>query len=376
MSQTPWSAPGNPDDNPGYGYGQPGYGQPGYGQPPSPGAPPGPGYPPSPQWAAARPKPGIIPLRPIGLGEIYDGAFQAIRTNPRTMVGIAAVVLAVTTAVTTVPQAFALLALSDNPLFDPTATPAQPTVDEVTSALAGPITAFLVPTLILSLAVVVMTGLLIVAVSGAVLGQKTTPGQLWARTRGRVLALVGLSLLLTVVQIGIFVVLFLPTVLLLVAGQVAAGVGLGLLALLGSVVLYAVVATRWSLAAPALLLEDLSVVASMRRSWTLVTGSFWRVLGILLLTNIVVGLLMQVLQVPFSILGTLVQVGFGGPSGYSNFLANIGQLALVGIGTVLSGAVLYPFLTAVTALLYIDLRMRREGLDVELMRASEGGIAP
>ena len=34
---------------------------------------------------------------------------------------------------------------------------------------------------------------------------------------------------------------------------------------------------------------------------------------------------------------------------------------------------LYPFTAAVTALLYIDLRMRREGLDVELIRASDAG---
>src|SRR5436189_5109997 len=56
---------------PGTGYGQPGYGQREYGQPGAGyGAPPG-GWAPPPQ----APKPGVIPLRPLAVGEILDGAF-------------------------------------------------------------------------------------------------------------------------------------------------------------------------------------------------------------------------------------------------------------------------------------------------------------
>jgi hypothetical protein len=36
---------------------------------------------------------------------------------------------------------------------------------------------------------------------------------------------------------------------------------------------------------------------------------------------------------------------------------------------VLAGAVVFPFTAGVAALLYLDLRMRREGLDVDLMRS-------
>src|SRR5690625_3944619 len=38
-------------------------------------------------------QPGIIPLRPLTLGEIYDGAFRAVRTNPGVMFGLAAVIV-------------------------------------------------------------------------------------------------------------------------------------------------------------------------------------------------------------------------------------------------------------------------------------------
>ena len=39
-------------------------------------------------------KPGAIPLRPLGLGDMYDGAFRVIRFNPRATVGSAVLVAA------------------------------------------------------------------------------------------------------------------------------------------------------------------------------------------------------------------------------------------------------------------------------------------
>ena len=40
----------------------------------------------------APPKPGVVPLRPLGLGEILDGAVQTIRLNPKVMLGLSAIV--------------------------------------------------------------------------------------------------------------------------------------------------------------------------------------------------------------------------------------------------------------------------------------------
>src|SRR5680860_1646831 len=75
MSETPgWTRPGDA-------------GTPQYGSPPPYGQLP-------PQQPPAI-KPGIVALRPLGLGELYDGAFQAIRRNPRTMLATAAAVITV-----------------------------------------------------------------------------------------------------------------------------------------------------------------------------------------------------------------------------------------------------------------------------------------
>ena len=64
----------------------PGWVPPGYGTPPAPGVAPGPpGYP---SYVLGPPvhKPGVLALRPLGLGDFFDGAFKTIRLNPRAMV--------------------------------------------------------------------------------------------------------------------------------------------------------------------------------------------------------------------------------------------------------------------------------------------------
>ena len=152
------------------------------------------------------------------------------------------------------------------------------------------------------------------------------------------------------------------------------GIGLTLLGLLGWAVVGLWFWVRWGLAAPALLLEHLAVGAALRRSVALVKGSFWRVLGILLLTVVVVYFVMLAVGTPFSLLGNLV---IGLDSQGSGDLPSAGvffaQQAVASLGSVLGSVLALPFLASVTALIYIDLRMRREGLDVELHRAAAGG---
>ena len=73
--------------------GRQGYGQQGYGQ-----APPGQW----PRYGEAAPKPGVIPLRPLGVGEVLDGAFASIRRNPKAVLGLAAVVMTISAVISAV----------------------------------------------------------------------------------------------------------------------------------------------------------------------------------------------------------------------------------------------------------------------------------
>jgi hypothetical protein len=173
-----------------------------------------------------------------------------------------------------------------------------------------------------------------------------------------------------VASIAIAAVLLAPGALVLLAdGDPLLGVLLLLIGVLLALVVYlALFYGFWALAPPALLLENLSIPAALARSARLVRRSFWRVLGIMLLTTLLVGFLSGVISVPFA-LGSMA-IGFAQETPYGSFWLTLLQLLVSQIGSVLSGAVLYPLTAAVTALLYIDLRMRTEGLDIELMRAT------
>jgi hypothetical protein len=323
------------------------------------------GMPPVP-W---RPRPGIIPLRPIGLGEIFDGAFQAIRANPRTMLGVSAVVTAIVTVVGMLPQYYYLAAT-----VDLTETPIGPD-DTLVAADFAPLAASLggvfVTALVKSVATTMLTALLVTAVAEAVLGRRLAPGPLWRRVRPRIWGVLGLGLavvLLPLLAVAAIVALGTGIGFALAAAGVPGGVAIVLVVLVGLPSIVVVGAFLWvklALAPPALLLENAGVGTALRRSWLLARGSWWRLYGILLLTSILVVVVATVLAVPFSITsGIVVGVGQGGTGSL------VGSTVLSGLGEIIVGTVSTPFSAAVVSLLYVDRRMRAEGLDVELLRAA------
>ncbi|MGN6302705.1 MAG: glycerophosphoryl diester phosphodiesterase membrane domain-containing protein [Angustibacter sp.] len=383
MSEPPaWQPPGAAVPEP-----PPSAGSPSAPVPPSapPGAPPsGWGQPtdwgrPAPAWGPPMPqgylpppppRPGVVPLRPLGLGEILDGAVQTMRHNPRVMFGLSALVAGLAALVSSVlllvglPQLVAGADLLDSGAQTGSVDPTQ-----VASAVGGGVIGFLVPAVFQALALAVLNGILIIAVSEAVIGRRPSAGDVLHRVGwggvGRLLLLTLATGALTVLVLAVVVV---PVVLLYVlavpAGVVATLVGLPLLVVVG-VVLF----TRLAFAAPSLLLEELGVVAALRRSWRLVAGSFWRVFGILLLSAAISWAASSLLQLPFSVLGNLAGLAVEGanPSEAKQFLV---MTAVSQLGSVLGSAVVAPFTAGVTSLLYIDLRIRREGLDVALARAA------
>jgi hypothetical protein len=293
-----------------------------------------------------------------------------MRQNPRVMVGLSAAVMAVAGVLSTIfmvaglPQMLSVLESPDEQIG----------ASEVAGLVGGGISGFLVPALVQALAVVVLSGVLILAVSEAVLGRRPTIGQVWAKARPRILPLIGLSLLTALLTLLGSALLVGPGLALLAVSGEAAAVAL-IVGIPLAIVLAALVYVRLAFAAPALLLENLGIVAAMRRSWRLVRGSWWRVLGVLLLTTIIASIANGLLQTPFSIIGAVIAAAVA-PGDAGGSTAAITPAVVItsvsgNIGTVIASTVTAPFSAAVTALLYIDLRIRREGLDVALARAAE-----
>ncbi|MBG0828072.1 hypothetical protein HS041_09860 [Planomonospora sp. ID67723] len=395
----PWATPGSggtaPQGGPAQGPGNPYGGPPGpYGGPPGPyggqqpyGGAPGP-YGQQPYGGAPGPygqqpygygapsygappalKPGIIPLRPLTLGDIYNGAVQFIRGNPKATLGLAALVTAVSQLLVLAVQIPALGALADVIVTNPASVANDP------SQLFGAFGAFFLGTLVGAvlqmIAIIVLSGMLTSVLGRSVFGESVSIGQAWRLTRGRVLPLLGLALLQVVMVFGIMIALVAAASALIgvliatnapAALAVVVGLVLGVGGIVGAVFLY----TKLSLAGPVIVLERAGAFTAISRSFRLVKGDFWRVFGILLLTAVIAGLVGAAVGVPFSLAGQ-----FAAPTDVSEIQAGLTiSLVLGALGGIIAGTITNPFSAAVTALLYADRRMRSEAFDLVLQTAA------
>ncbi|WP_371481212.1 hypothetical protein [Kitasatospora sp. NBC_00315] len=351
----------------GGGYGGPQPGGPQYGGPhhggqqqwgAGPGAPYGGPQPWGPQpWGAAplSPKPGIIPLRPLGVGEILDGAVSTVRRHWRTALGISLGLAVVQQVVSTAVQWWSY----DHPSDVVTAVAA--VAELPVGVLVG----------------VLATALLTMLVSRAILGRSVTLGEVWKDARPRLLQLLGLTLLNALIVLGIILLGAAPVIGYLLAADPDPGIAL----LLGVVAFLGFVVAGWvwiqlSLSAPALMLEKQGIRTSLSRSRRLVRGSWWRIFGITLLSTVMVGFFSGIIAMPFSIAAVAVAGDSIDQSGQSTGIPGFGAvfppaaLLVMALGGLIAGTITIPVTAAVNVLLYVDQRIRREALDIELARAA------
>ena len=364
-----------PGATPGYPGGYPGAaGYPGAGSYPSGGAYPGAGYGQSNGAANFNVyKPGIIPLRPLSIGDIYQGAFAAIKTNARTMFGFTAALLGVALVIS-VGINYAIINL---------ALPSYINADsQYASALGGAFGAFsqLGGTFLQNLATVLLSGLIVVAVSRSVLGRVASSNEVWERTRSKFLPLIGLNIITSIIS-GLMIIIGIILFFVLLAGVAASAetetelfqdLGITLVGILILVVAGAIVGSylsiKFSVAPPAMVLENLGVFAAIGRSWSLTRGNFWRLFGINILTNIIISMVGGVFVSITSVIGAFSTVVAS--SSTNDFMGALSITFIIYmVMTAISLLITLPFSSSVNALLYIDLRMRKEGLDVELRNA-------
>lgn len=377
-ASTPWVAPGG-QDRPGSSPGPGAVGPGASGTGPQPPSGPGPGpyghrppqYGPPPGPYAFRPpeapRPGIVPLRPLTLGDLLDGSIKLIRTNPKATLGLSAIVAAISTVPTAIGQA-TFFRVFGTVAAEPEA--AEPPL----AGIAVPYLGSLISLALTFVSTTILTGILTRVLGRAVFGGRITAGEAWRLARPRVPALFGLVLLKGLILTAPILLATALIVSLALTGtltdlsdaQLGAVVGLGLLLTVLLYIPYVLFfETRFSLAAAAMVLEGRGVSDSLRRSWRLVRGDSWRVLGILLLTYLIVGVLSGVLSMPFSMVGLVI-----GTVGQGSIGAAVTAGLLMSVGGVLSSMISYPFQAGVNGLLYADRRMRAEAFDLVLQTAA------
>lgn len=304
----------------------------------------------------------MIPLRPLSIGEILDGAISTMRAYWRTVLGISLTV--------SVLVQLSLLLLQGVILKDTTSKLSDPDVSpgEALRSLGSITAGTALVGLVSVIGTIVATALLTTVTSRAVLGKQVGIGEAWRESRGQLLKLLGLLMLLGLITVVVLAVGMVPGLVLgAVAGFDAPAVALLVLGILAAVVVVIWLTIRFSLASPALMLERQGVLKSMTRSAKLVQGSWWRVLGVQFLAGIIANIVSALTVIPFTIIAFAVNgenmtslLGTGGqPAGWSFLL-------ITAVGSVIGGTLTLPIKAGVTVLLYIDQRIRREALDLEL----------
>jgi hypothetical protein len=279
--------------------------------------------PPQPAPAApgteGRDGPRLVPRRPLATGEILDAAFVTLRRHPKLLLGLAASV----TGVQHLLQLLVTLATRD--------AVGAPHVAAV--AGNGFLTLVAVALLAGGAAVVVEADVGTGAES-ILQAEGADRIAVWRRLRERWLPLLG-----TVVAYALLTAL-----------------GLALLALPG---VYLAVGLAFAL--PVVMLEPVGVRAALRRSLWLIRTLWWRTAGVLLLCLVVLGLV----ALPF----LLVLVPIGAVQLAAGDTASPALLVVVAVVDFAASTLLAPIYASTVALLYVDARRRREGVDLAIAAA-------
>jgi hypothetical protein len=265
------------------------------------------------------------PLRPLGVGEVLDGAVRLARRNARSVLVVSVPYAMVVTLADALLQYVAI----------------NHSKDATTYVLVG--------TLIIAAGLgAVLTGLLAPLYSSDLLGNRVSIGASVRRVGWRSVPLFVLGLVLAISE------------------------GAGLVAcIIGGVWLWGI----WAVAAPTFALERVGIRKALGRSRALVSGTFWRVWGIRALGWFVTYVLMQLIQLPFVALAakvTHVDLLDSNPQTTNAAL----YVAIISAGQLIAAALLAPVTSAIEVLLYTDLRMRKEGMDIVLGLRADPTPAP
>ena len=297
-----------------------------------------------------------LDLRPLTLGELFDRAFVLYRRHFWLFVGI-----------TAIPGLFALImALAQQAMQNVANAAAAPDASpEANAALALWIAvAVIVAFIAYGVVYTISLGATTYAVSEIYMGRKTTIVDVYRKVRPRIGWLLMLMLAMALRLGGVVLA---GTIAAIFAGVAAAvihpivGGTLMVLAFLGMFALLVLIALRYSLAVPAMILEHLGANASLRRSVELTRGRIGRVFLLMLCAVMVTYATALLFQGPF-----VAAAFMAGLETRTAMWLNIVSAFTGTIGTTLTA----PFMIIGLALLYYDARIREEGFDLEITLAA------
>ena len=271
----------------------------------------------------------IPAMQPMSFTDILDGMFTLYRSHFRVFLGIAAVYLVIAFVID---QMYAFTAFSRG-------------MESDLSILFY----YLLGTFLLSL---IVGGALIYASAHAFLKRDITAGDALRQTLQRFLPLLGSALLWVLVVFGTFITI----------------IGIPF-----SVYFF----VRWGLYTLPVLFEKTSATKALKRSSELVKGTWWRVFGIIIAIFLITFMIGFILQTSFWVIFNSIVVPdpTEEPTMWESIRIlfiptpnDIGWSAYLvrSLVTLSIGALLMPIGSIGSALLYFDMRIRKEAYDLEM----------
>ena len=211
----------------------------------------------------------------------------------------------------------------------------------------------------LLLSVVLVVGLQLLAYGGAILmagadlaGRPMTSRAAWTGAQERFFALLGSAFVFMLPVMALALVFLVAAIAVQFSAFILIFVFLLFLALIFLFV-------RWALQTPSLLLEPMAVVAAFTRSWDLSRGQFWRAFGAFTLVLLLVGIITGVASSVSEGLPGLVEAGLleATPTYWVFYVLAVLVTAALEVATA-------PLVAIFWTHFYVDLRIRREGLDI------------
>lgn len=121
----------------------------------------------------------------------------------------------------------------------------------------------------------------------------------------------------------------------------------------------------WSLAVQVVVIESYRPVDALRRSTSLIKGSWWRICGFTVIVGLIATGLRVVAMIPFMLIAAAFGVEQTSEAGHR----------ILSLGGVVVGIFVLPVLFIAGTLVYYDVRIRKEQFDLTVLRR-EMGLAP
>ena len=285
-------------------------------------------------------------LQPLSLAELLDRALRLYRQNFLTFVGIIGIVQV---PIQLIQVGISIFTFSDTfSQFVPGQRPPSPIEIFTPAYFIGIGASILISFLYILLVYGFATAAITRAIADSYLGQPISILQSY-RQIGTVSVKLILSLILaSVLAFVIFIWLIIPCV-----GWLS---GPGLLAFFVSGIL--------PMVAPAIVLENQGIAGAIRRGWDLTRRRFWWVVGFIAILFIFGQL---IITGPTTLMSFILQAVFGNPAFADSPRAMFTLQTIIQSAVTLTFSLVYvPFQIINHTLMYFDLRVRTEGLDLAL----------